>query len=84
MDNAVDVLDQSSGFACSDCGALLVENNVFALNRTWPIIFNRSAMVSSANNRTPHGTLVPAYNIATARAVESCFPAAEDALVLAL
>jgi hypothetical protein len=93
MDNTVDNYKEYSGaVGCYNCGALLIEDNVIALTRTAPIHFDYSGMVSCVNNRTPQGALIKANDLATGQApdvptaqlVESYFPAAEDAFVLAL
>jgi len=83
-DSALDFKDFTNGFFPINVGTLLLENNLFALNRTWPIVFDQSGMVSCVNNRRPEGTLVQAYDRATAHAADLYFPAAEDAMGLAM
>jgi len=85
MDNAADSDSGYSGaISCSNCGALLVEDNVIALDHTSPIQFGFSGMVNCLNNRTPQGALIKANDAASAQLVDSYFPAAEEAFVLAM
>ena len=85
MDNAEDSDSGYSGaMSCSNCGALLLEDNVIALDHSSPIQFSFSGMINCLNNRTPQGALIKAKDVATAQLVDSYFPAAEEAFVLAM
>jgi len=85
MDNAEDSSSGYSGAVAGyNCGALLIDNNVIALDHASPIQFGFSGMVNCLNNRTPQGALIKAKDVATAQLVDSYFPAAEEAFVLAM
>jgi hypothetical protein len=83
-DTAQDMANKTTAFGFFNAGAVLIEDNVIALSGTTPILFDVSAMTSCANNLTPQGTLIPAYDLATGRFTEAYFPAAEEAMVLAM
>lgn len=90
-DNMPDFSQWSAAMACYNCDSLMIENNLIGLERTFPIWFDYSGMVSCVNNLTPQGTLIKASNrdplqalaLPAARLVESYFPSAEDAFLLA-
>jgi hypothetical protein len=90
-DNALDFGQWSVALSCWNCGTLLIEDNVMALERPAPIHFNLSGTVSCVNNRTPQGTPIKANDVATgvapydpaAQVLDTYFPAAEDAMILA-
>lgn len=74
----------NASIACNNCEALLIDSNVIALDHAAPIRFDFSGMVNCVNNRASQGSLIKADDLATGQFVDSYFPAAEEAFVLAI
>ena len=84
VDNELDWPGMTSGFDVDNGGVVLLSHNVFAIDQASPIQFHWCELVSCVNNRTVQGTLVCAFDKVTNRSAELYFPAAEDAMVLAM
>ena len=84
VDNELDWPNITSGFDVDNGGVVLLSHNVFAIDQASPIQFHWCELVSCVNNLTVQGTLVSAYDKVTGRSAQLYFPAAEDALILAL